>query len=198
MKKTILSLLLAVCALHSFAKEDNERESRSKKVDYGNNIIAFNPLHAIADNFVGVGLSYERLVNEYIGIKIPVMKSINSTYTNIGVEVKLYPGKNTGVVRYAIAPSIMFGSGDERRIDYIYNPALGYSTQTIIKNPRTQFGFLLNQTLNITMMKNFYIGIDGGLGINYYDLRTNQNSGVGTTNTMTLAAQFQMAMGFRF
>jgi hypothetical protein len=46
-------------------------------------------------------------------------------------------------------------------------------------------------------MKQMYIGIDGGLGINYFDDKSNRNFN-SNNNNITLAAQFHMALGFRF
>lgn len=67
-------------------------------------------VYAIPDNNVGIGFSYERLVNDYIGLSVPVMLALGNPYTNVGLEIKLYPTKNTGTARYAIAPSIMYGT----------------------------------------------------------------------------------------
>jgi hypothetical protein len=194
MKKTLFLISLTFLTLSGFAQKN---DSKTNNTDFGKNIIAFHPLHAVADNFVGVGFSYERLVNNYIGIKVPIMKSINTNYVNVGLEAKLYPARNNGVVKYAIAPSINFGTGDEKYSDYVYDPVLGYNVQTFTKSPRTHFGFLLNQTLNVTIMKQMYIGIDGGLGINYFDDKSNRNFN-SNSNNISLAAQFHMALGFRF
>lgn len=204
MKKFLLLALLLAGPIALIAQDDDDTERRSakskntKQAPYGQNIIAFNPLHAIADNHVGVGFSYERLLNPYIGLKVPVMKSVNSNYVNVGLEAKLYPGRHNGVVRYAIAPTLMFGTGDETRRDWVYDPVLGYSVSKTIRSPRTHFGFLLNQTLNITIMRQLYIGMDGGLGVNYYDDKRDLYTGIPISNTITLAAQFHMALGFRF
>lgn len=199
MKQLLFTVFLGSLTLASIAK-DNDRESTRKNgpKNYGHNILAFNPLHAIADNHVGVGISYERLVNNYVGIKIPVMKSINSNYTNISIEAKLYPARNNRAVTYAIAPSLSFGTGDQVWRENVYDPFSSYYVDSLVKSPRTHFGFLLNQTLNVTIMKQLYIGIDGGLGINYIDDkydRWNQNR---MSTGVTLAAQFHMALGFRF
>lgn len=204
MKKIILLAIILGGSFAVIAQNDDDsapRSSRSTNTNqapYGNNIIAFNPLHAIADNHIGVGFSYERLLNSYIGLKVPVMKSIHSNYVNVGLEAKLYPGRHNGVVRYAIAPTLMFGTGDETRRDVVYDPVLGYSVTKVLRSPRTHFGFLLNQTLNITIMRQLYIGMDGGLGVNYFDDKRDLLTGLPIGNTITFAAQFHMALGFRF
>lgn len=190
MKHYILTMVLLISHFGSIAKE---KESKQK---LGNNILSFHPLHLVADNHVGVGVSYERIINPYVGLKVPIMKSINSNYTNISIEAKLYPAKNIRSFAYAIAPSIMFGTGDQVWNDDTYYPG-GYNTNTI-KRPRTHFGFLLNQTLNFTIAKQMYIGLDGGIGINYFDDKYKDWSSNLKSKGVTFAAQFHMALGFRF
>jgi len=163
------------------------------KSQYGQNIIAFHPVSLIASNFVGLGASYERLVNPMFGIKIPFMVAMNNNYYNIGLEAKLYPSRNTGPVKYAIAPCLMFGMGTSDETNYIWSGG-SYIPQTTSRNA-SHFGFLLNQTLNITISHHYYIGADGGIGINYYDQNVTNTNG----NThISFAAQLHVAMGYRF
>lgn len=200
--KTIFSLLL-LCTLYigSFA-QDNVRKP---KVKYGRNIISFMPLHAITDNFVGIGGSYEFLANDYIGIRVPVMAAINEDYVNVGIELKMYPGRNNGPAKYAIAPMITYGTGNEVLNDYIWEPSLGQYVYSNKSYSRSHFGFLLNQTFNFTIMQNFFIGMDGGLGINYYDNKIrntnnnfNNNSNNSNNSNISFIAQFHVMMGVRF
>ncbi|MBL7764763.1 MAG: hypothetical protein JNJ58_01615 [Chitinophagaceae bacterium] len=188
MKKSILSLAMLLLTTISFAQKSSDKH-------YGKNIIAFNPVTLMSDSHVGVGFSYERLVNDYFGIKVPVMIGINSQYTNIGVELKLYPGRNNGPAKYAIAPMLMFGVGETRETMWQYNNQTFQNEQISIVTPRTHYGFLLNQTLNFTIMKNFYIGLDGGIGLNYYDSQVTNNNG---NSHLSFAGQLQLAMGVRF
>jgi hypothetical protein len=44
--------------------------------------------------------------------------------------------------------------------------------------------------LNVTITRQFFIGIDGGLGINYYDEKANSN--------LSFLAQLHIGMGYRF
>lgn len=61
--------------------------------------------------------------------------------------------------------------GKEKKIEYVYDQSIGTSRQVNVTTERQHFGFVLNQTANFTLMKQFFIGIDGGIGINYYDKR---------------------------
>lgn len=184
MKTTIPFLFLILITTNLFSQK-----KQSEKINYGKNIISFMPLSAVTNNHVGVGLSYEYLASEYIGVRIPIMAGINLPYFNGCIELKLYPAKNTGPAKYAIAPTIMFGHGEVDRFNNWGQS--GHAT-------RTHFGFLLNNTVNFTIAKNFFIGIDGGIGINYFDKLTPATSNVSPTNSTSFLAQFQIMMGGRF
>jgi len=191
MKKILIALFICSSALTSVAQSGNS--SNAMKKDFGKNILAFNPIHLIASDFVGVGFSYERLVNNYLGLKIPVMIAMNNNYYNIGIEAKLYPTKNTGAVKYAIAPAIMLGIGENKYQTYNY---VGSSSVPIdVVEKASHFGFLLNQTLNVTITRQFFIGIDGGLGINYYDEKANTDN---ANSNLSFLAQLHIGMGYRF
>ncbi len=191
MKKILIALFICSSALTSVAQSGNS--SNAMKKDFGKNILAFNPVHLIASDFVGVGFSYERLVNNYLGLKIPVMIAMNNNYYNIGIEAKLYPTKNTGAVKYAIAPAIMLGIGENKYQTYNY---VGSSSVPIdVVEKASHFGFLLNQTLNVTITRQFFIGIDGGLGINYFDEKANTDN---ANSKLSFLAQLHIGMGYRF
>jgi hypothetical protein len=117
MKKLLVVFLISSI---TFPAMSQTKSAAGKKSNYGKNIIAFNPVHLIASDFVGVGFSYERLVNDYLGLKVPVMLAINNNYFNVGLESKLYPTKNNGPVKYAIAPTIMAGIGESSYENYVY------------------------------------------------------------------------------
>lgn len=185
-----------LCALSVSVFAQSRHKANEKSYEgYGKNILAFNPVHLISSDFVGVGFSYERIVNDYVGIKVPVMIAINNNYYNIGIEAKVYPTKNTGPVKYAIAPAIMVGMGTRQYQDYLYTGGGSYIYQTV-RESASHVGFLLNQTLNVTISKEFYIGLDGGLGINYYDEAANNNNN-GNTN-LSFLAQLHFGLGYRF
>lgn len=161
---------------------------------YGKNIISFIPFAAWTRNNVGVGASYEGMLNEYMSVKIPLTTAINQRYFAGAVELKLYPTKINGPVKYAIAPTVMFGTGDESNGYNVWNNVTGLYERSYTQ--RTRFGFLLNNSFNFTVMKEFYIGIDGGLGINYFDQEVKSN-GSAETSTSFLA-QIHFSTGYRF
>lgn len=173
-----------------------QKSTKSKQIPSYKHLIAFHPLHVNADNFVGIGFSYERAVNNNFGIKIPMMVSLNQPYVNLGVSAKFYPRKNNNdPVSYAIAPTLYAGKGQDRNRIYSYDPVTGQEKITIDNTPRTQIGFLLNHSLNVNVAQQVYLGLDGGIGINYYDNKAYRNN---TNTNLSFAAQFHMAVGYRF
>lgn len=194
MKKVILSCILSALTVAVFAQSNQSTKAKSSE-GYGKNILAFNPVHLVSSDFVGVGFSYERIVNDFVGIKLPVMIGINNNYYNIGIEAKLYPTKNTGPVKYAIAPALMVGLGSRQYENYLYTGGGVYINQTV-RESASHVGFLLNQTLNVTISKEFYIGLDGGLGINYYDEAANNYNN--DNSNLSFLAQLHFGLGYRF
>lgn len=159
----------------------------------GRNIISFIPFSAFTRGNVGVGFSYERNTNEYIGIKIPVWIAINQPGFSSGVELKLYPAKNNGIAKYAVAPMIMFGTSKEEGSE-IWGPN-GFYTPIY---QHTRFGFVLNQSLNITIMREIYIGFEGGIGINYFDQKKLLPGNAAMDSKISFLSQFHISTGYRF
>ena len=197
MKTFLITLLCTLLSVAAFS----QRETKKNKMHYGRNIISFMPVYAITNNNIGIGGSYEILANDYIGIRIPVMAAINTNYLNTGIELKLYPARNNGPAKYAIAPMITYGTGSVVYNDYYWDPLTNQYIYSNKKQDRTHFGFLLNQTFNFTIMQNFFIGMDGGLGINYYDnsrYYNHNNNNYNNNSNISFLAQFHVMMGCRF
>lgn len=173
-----------------------QKSTKAKPNPTYKHLVAFHPLHVFADNFVGIGFSYERAVNNNFGIKIPMMVSLNQPYVNLGVSAKFYPRKNNNdAVSYAIAPTLYAGTGQDRnRIDS-FDLVTGQSIVRFENTPRTQIGFILNHSLNVNVVDRIYLGLDGGIGINYFD---NKASTFNRSTNLSFAAQFHMAVGYRF
>ena len=196
MNTRIIGFLTCLFVLGITAEAWAQKTTKPKPSPVYKHIIAFHPLHVNANNFVGVGFSYERAVNNNFGIKIPMMVSLNLPYVNLGISAKFYPRKNNNdAVSYAIAPTLYAGVGQDREKIYDFDPVTGQETITFQTTPRTQVGFLLNHSLNVNVAQQVYLGIDGGIGINYYDNDANRFN---TNTSLSFAAQFHMAVGYRF
>lgn len=188
MKKLILAAAM-LCSLSTAMQAQNKNAS-----SYGRNVVSFIPFAAFTRNSVGVGASYEGMINDYVGVKVPVFTAINQHYFTGAFELKLYPTKHLGPAKYAIAPTIMFGTGDERNGDEYLDPVTNTYKQSTTQ--RTRFGFLLNNSFNFTIMKQFYIGIDGGLGVNYFDQEVLSNGR--EERSTSFLAQLHFSTGYRF
>ncbi|HNB81323.1 MAG TPA: hypothetical protein PLP34_04780 [Chitinophagaceae bacterium] len=194
MKKVKLIAVLC-CVLGTTTLCMAQAKTESPKKNFGRNILSFEPVHLITNDFVGVGFAYERLANPYLGIKVPVMIAINNDYFNVGIEAKLYPTRNDAAVRYAIAPTLMAGIGTNSYQTSYYDWQTGNTITKNITEEASHVGFLLNQTLNVTITRQFFIGLDGGLGLNYYDEAANNAN---QNTKLSFLAQLHASMGFRF
>ena len=192
----------------------NHREKKSKTVhtDFGKNILSFSPLQVVAADIeespdVALTASYERILdNELIGIKLPVSFSLNNNYIYFMPTLKLYPARQ-GVAKYAVGPQFLIGFGDGSYQERVYNPSTGITSAKTTEVSRKQFGFLINNSVNFSIAKSLYIGLDAGLGIIYYDNLPddtyNYYGSSGLTpfddnSNINPAFQIGFSMGFRF
>ncbi|MBP6334802.1 MAG: hypothetical protein KA444_04955 [Bacteroidia bacterium] len=205
--KAILSILVSgLTMLTASAQKPAETSG------YGKNIISFSPIQITAINPINderdadvcVNFSYERISeNEAFGFKLPVSFSLKDPYYYIMPVLKIYPFKQ-GVVKYAIGPQFYFGFGEiERRFSSYNYP---YTPDTTINVNKTQVGFMINHSLNFSIMQNFYMGIEASLGINYYDSNKDEDYQLDSYyypdnyNDSQFYPAFHMgfAMGYRF
>lgn len=124
--------------------------------------------HLDSDNGtdVAVNFSYERISsNEYFGFKLPVSFSLKNPYYYFMPTLKIYPFKQ-GPVKFAVGPQFYFGTGEVEYeiVQYDYP-----GTKTTIIKDKKQIGFLINTSVNFSILQNFYLGIDAGVGVNYFD-----------------------------
>ncbi len=173
--KIFLSILSVTFFLTTVSAQNATIKSSGSSSSLGRNIIAISPVQLMAmkhidsqDNSdVGISVSYERIsANEYFGFKLPVSFSLKSPYYYFMPTLKIYPFKQ-GPVKFAFGPQFYVATG---QFEYSYTSYDYPITQEITqKYDRTQVGFLINTSVNFTVLKNLYIGLETGLGINYYD-----------------------------
>ncbi len=164
--KTFLYILLSFCFITNVSAQNST---------LGRNIISVSPIQSMSMNHldadygsdVGVNLSYERISsNEYFGFKLPVSFSLKQPYYYFMPALKIYPFKQ-GPVKFAFGPQFYLATGDyDYKLNYSYEP---YYHDTIRRLSRTQVGFLINTSVNFTILENFFLGLDAGIGINYFD-----------------------------
>jgi hypothetical protein len=205
MKKLSVFLLFIVAGFYAGAQS-----TPKEKPELGNNIVTMTPMQIISNEAmndgtdIGLGLAYERILsNGLISVKLPVVLSIrNPGFFYFMPSIKLYP-THQGVVRYAVGPQFYVASGNIKHRNYhsYWNGNQYISEDISYTDSRTQLGFLINNTLNITISKSIYIGMELGLGVNYFDSKENDNRN--NYNTMYSdgiqpRAQFNFNMGYRF
>lgn len=236
--KTILSLLMVMVLSQTiFAQgyrvnRTNEKKVNVRKLDLGKNIISFTPMQILLTNMnqtnpeVAVGLSYERIFNnEKIGLKLPLsfkLNTENDNYYNGNVNnfnngpyiyfmptIKLYP-LGQGAVKYAVGPQLLFAYGQDSYYTELYNSTTNQYYTKLITGDRSQFGFLINNSVNFTVVRNLYIGLDAGIGLVYYDNMPQASSNYyysgsyypnntyRRNNNVSPSFQLNFNMGFRF
>ncbi|MCC6447207.1 MAG: hypothetical protein IT215_00790, partial [Chitinophagaceae bacterium] len=174
---------------------------------FGKNIISFIPFKLIELNNnsysndytpLSVGLSYERIFeNQFISFQFPVTFSLDRVGFFVTPAVKLYP-KKQGIVKFAVGPQLLISIEDGTYQKYIQTPNGGY--YQMINEVRKTFGFGINNSVNFTINKSFYLGVDATLGVNYYDSYNKKNvySTSYNNNSMNILVGLGFNIGYRF
>ncbi|NND95581.1 MAG: hypothetical protein HKN45_12020 [Flavobacteriales bacterium] len=188
MNARVFTPLLILLALSTQAQE-------IESPAFGNNLITISPLSAYgSDQFgdVGLGLAYERFVNEKVSIYSPLSLGLSNQMAQVGAGLKLYPTGHERSVTYSISPIFLFTTGKDEY--YYYEPFDSYGGTS--SDRIFQLGFLLINSLNITIEDDIYLGVDGGFGVNYLneweDERNRFNDGP------SLNGYFRVNLGYRF
>ncbi len=171
---------------------------------FGRNIISVNPF-VVNHTGAGVGATYELLLGEEqrIGIVIPFGLTFagldddwfigdrgnDFTTYHLSPGMKLYVAGSNRKVSYAIGPSIMMnkGSGDVK----VWRN--GY--QELAYSERRGLGMIVNHYLNFQVTPGFNFGMDGGLGLRYFDRKI--TGGVEESRRMGVIGQYSIRFGFR-
>jgi len=214
MKKiSLITLIIITTAVSIFAQgyrvnRTNEKtKARLRSAGLGKNIISFSPVTVAVNSVMNdgnanlaVGFSYERIFdNEYISFRLPVNFTIEKSGVYLMPTIKFYP-KKQGIVKYAVGPQFLISYVDDYMPYYMLT-----SSQPMypVRELRRQFGFGLNNSLNFTISKHLYAGMEATLGILYYDSfndNTNYNNyndnGVGIDLNQSFSAGF--SIGCRF
>jgi hypothetical protein len=171
---------------------------------FGRNIISLNPF-TVNHTGAGIGATYELLLGEEqrIGIVVPFGMTFagldddwfigdrgnDFTTYHLSPGMKLYVAGARRKVSYAIGPSIVLskGSGDVKVWRNGYEE-LEYSE-------RRGLGMIVNHYLNFQVTPGFNFGMDGGLGLRYFDRKI--TGGVEESRRMGVIGQYSIRFGFR-
>lgn len=203
----------------SRSREDREeaREARSNRsgnrpaVNYGDNIISLAVVQMTNESPAGFGLHYERVLDKrgIISLYLPVAFSIvhedfhnNSYYydddqTDVFFYaypgVKIYPTGSKRRISYGVGPSLALGWGRRDVYRDSYNPLTGQYAGVERRSEEVfKSGLMVNNSLNIQPTKNFYLGLELGLGFNYIN-----NEDYYHSDDEPLV-QFNFKLGYRF
>lgn len=169
--RSFIIILLSCINTSLFAQRENSKQ------DFGKHIISFSPLQVIGFELLDdeadftVGAAYEHVLsNGYIGIKLPVSYTINNINKSayFSPTLKFYP-KRQGVVKYAVGPQFILAVGK------ITTTTFNVNKHVMVTENRSQLGFVLNNSLNFSVSKALYVGLEGGLGFRYYDSFKSKN-----------------------
>lgn len=195
MKKLILGLSVLAMAYSAGAQQRN----------FPKNNLKFYPLATFAYGGVGIGLGYERLLDNEgkFGLNLPVYMGLaNSDYMG-GVDmntnatfmfnpgVKFYPGGQRRVT-YGIGASLFGSWGRESGYEYYAN-----GSRRLINEDAIRAGMLVNNSVQFNIGPKFNLGLDLGLGPGYIN-QINQSNGFNYSEGIRFMANFGFHLGFRF
>lgn len=211
------AIALTVMAAGAYAGGDESTglHSWSATSEYGSNIVRLSPITAM-DIGVGFGLSYERIfgAEQMIGVVLPVSmllenrssassynETLFNTYVYFTPGLKIYPFGQRRVT-YAVGPNLMLAYGGGNEWQY-RNDMYGGAYLDDVKMTRVRLGVMVNNYVNFQISKIFNLGLEGGLGMRYFD-RVSYNgstyyAGNGNFNNgFDITGQFSLTLGLRF
>lgn len=195
MKKIIFGLSLLSMAYSAGAQQRNILKNNMK----------FYPLSAFAYGGVGLGIGYERLLDDEgkLGLNLPVYMGLtNSSDGSMNVTtnttfmfnpgVKFYPMGQRRVT-YGIGASL-FGSVGNRD-EYVY---FNNGARRLVNKNEVRAGMLVNNSVQFNIGKKFNLGLDLGLGPSYLNHSNNRTTGERYSDGIEFMASFGFHLGFRF
>lgn len=196
---------------------DEREETRSRRMNpaYGRNIIAIAGLQMSMESIAGLGIHYERIMDNSgsISLYLPVAFAFyqdeaysypstqfpgnrvvaNRVFTSVYPGIKFYPGGSGRRVSYSVGPSFGLGFGTIFRENRTFDPVRGTYAQRVSEESAFRAGFMVNNGINIQPTPHLYVGTEFGIGINYYD-NTADDYIVGEDPIL----QFNFKIGYRF
>ena len=193
------NIFLALTLLSLLALPLNAQETSDAGNVYGDNLLTISPFSGYTSEQVGdvmVGISYERFLNGFVSLKVPVRLGLVNNGLQGALIAKFYTSGHDAQIRYSIGPSLIFTHARTEDLYYTYelDPfGQAYYEETDVN----QFGFMLVNSLNITIQKSIYLGVDMGLGLNYLN-QTKLKGGDMVDEDPGVNFNFDISMGYRF
>lgn len=213
-------MLMCQCTIRTHAQEETVVNKDVYPIKY--NMVSLHPLAAM-DIGIGVGAGYERIfgAKHNFGLVLPVFivfdnktaaESTNVTNNNesgnkfdnyfyFAPGFKFYPSGHNKIT-YAVGPSFIFGFANSK-FDVVSLDNYGQETIATVKYARKRFGVLINNYVSYDIAKSLYIGLDGGIGLSYFDKASYSGAesyaGLGSIRKgVDVAGQFSFSIGYKF
>jgi hypothetical protein len=211
-------VLVVLFAATSVFGQRNQDRGENHAIRYGSDILRLAPITAM-DIGVGFGLSYEKILGkeQMIGLVFPVsliLQSKNNNYVGANGSdirynkfvyftpgVKIYPFGQRRVT-YAVGPNLLLGYGGGKEAVYDYSGNIAYPALREVEVTRLRLGMLINNYVNFQITPTFNLGLEGGLGMRYYDKESYSGSiytyNNNYNNGFDITGQFSLTLGLRF
>jgi hypothetical protein len=217
--KTISAVVAAVLITSAVYGQQSAVQGGKVNMNYGSNIVRIAPITAM-DIGVGFGFGYEKLfgADQNIGVILPfniLLENRNNndfysgaynedrfnTYIYFTPGVKFYPFGQRKVT-YAVGPNLMLGYGANKQWQ-TYSDVYGVVYLEDVTTTRVRLGLLINNYVNFQVSRLFSLGLEGGLGMRYYDKTSYSGSWVYAGNGefhngFDITGQFSLTLGLRF
>ena len=146
--------------------------------DFPKNILSITPFSYVLrtwtdSNNIEFGFQYERILGNKVSVFLPLSMGLQHKSFFVNPGVKFYPG-GQGVFRYAFGMQFVAGS-EKYMIEHLDSNYNSVFTPTKV----FQMGFMINNSLNVTISRRFYIGADLGLGLILYNSPKKEIDGLG-------------------
>jgi hypothetical protein len=188
--------------------------------DYGMNIISVSPI-CINEAGIGIGLAYERMLDKkgkftfFLPLSYhvggfrksydddPPVSYLNGfdkqiRILNFNAGVKFYPTGSRGKVRYALGVLFNCQYGQEFEGGSGSVPPYSSYIPPVDKVVMQRAGFLINNSLNLSLTKRFYMGLDVGYGITAINRKEQPYSTILVGQGADALTQFNFRLGYRF
>jgi hypothetical protein len=214
--KTFFTVFLSLCCFTSAMAGGHlkaaDNDDNDNKVT-GNTILAFAPLVATESGNIGLGFSYEKMLDKkgmfamYLPVYATFTSNNNSNYTNnsssgiiphnmfyFGPGMKVYTHSKSERVKYALGPSLLFEVG-QKPVSHPDTTSTVYPyTTTNYYDLKSTFvmGIMLNNSLNMYPTPHLYVGMEFNFGFSYINMVD------GAYQSTTGLMQFAVKMGYRY
>ncbi len=193
MRSSILVIAVFICSVLIAQSESTE--------DYGNDRLAIAPVAAFGSssfNDFGVGLSYEHFFDSKVALETDLTFGIENEMIQLMIGPKFYPRDHDKPVSYGLAPIFFVLQGKDFPKEEHESFPLWSDHPYPKQHTYQQIGFMLVNSVNMTLSEQIYFGIEAGIGVNYLNRAKSEDSDDWESNDPGGNRLFRISMGYRF